>query len=50
MEKRTGSRRNEAPGPEICVTVHYADKGPSLESCMVSILTARLLKGGEPCR
>ena len=48
MEKQTASRRDGAP--ELCVTVHYADKGPSLESCMVSILSAHLSKGGEPCR
>ena len=31
---------------EIDVTIHYADNGPSLESCMVAILNAHLSKSG----
>lgn len=50
MEKRTASQRDEAPGPEIRVTVHYADKGPSLGACMVSLLNARRSKAEESCR
>ena len=50
MENGTVPRRDEAPNPEICVTVHYADKGLSLEDCMVSILNAHLPKGGESRR
>lgn len=42
MEKRIGPEESS----ELCVTVHCADKGPSLESCLVSILSARLSKGG----
>lgn len=48
MEQQTASRRDGAP--ELRVTVHYADKGPNLETCVVSILNAHLSKGGEPCR
>ena len=35
---------NEVQPTEVKVTIHYADDGPSLESCMVAILNAHLSK------
>lgn len=35
---------SEVHTTEIKVTIHYADDGPDLESCMVAILNAHLSK------
>lgn len=32
---------------EVRVTVHYEDNGPSLESCMISILNAHMSKNAN---
>lgn len=42
MEERS---KSPAQPPEIVVTIHHAQDGPSLESCLVSILSAHLSKG-----
>lgn len=41
-EKREEIQLNEVQSAEIYATIHYADDGPSLESCMVAILNAHL--------
>ena len=47
MRQPESGRKTETRPPEIQVTIHYADKGPSLESRMVSILGAHLSKQEE---
>ena len=42
--KQVEIQADEVQPAEINVTIHYADDGPSLESCMVAILNAHLSK------
>jgi len=44
VEKKANTRVRNIQTPEVKVIIHYADDGPSLESCMVSILNAHLPK------
>lgn len=34
--------QNLTKPPEISVTIHHMDNGPSLESCMISILSKHM--------
>ena len=43
MEERA-KRQNLTQPQEVTATIHYARNGPSLESCLVSILSAHLSK------
>jgi len=43
-EKETKLQENDLEVPEINVTVHYTANGPSLESCLISILSIHLSK------
>lgn len=47
MEKQEEIRPKKVQQAEIYATIHYADDGPSLESCMVAILTAHLSKSAS---
>ena len=42
MEERAKTAKNLTQPQEVTATVHYAHNGPSLESCLVSILSAHL--------
>ena len=42
MEERAKTAKNLTQPQEVTATIHYAHNGPSLESCLVSILSARL--------
>ena len=44
MEEKQGHETKTAltPAREMEVTIHHMDGGPSLESCMVSILSGRM--------
>lgn len=42
MEKETKTRGSDPQVPEINVTIHYTDNGPSLESCLISIISIHL--------
>lgn len=41
MEKKRGSGGPEKT-PEIHVTIHHTDGGPSLQDCMIAILASHL--------
>lgn len=44
MEERAKTSKNLTQPQEVTATIHYAHNGPSLESCLVSILSAHLSK------
>lgn len=44
MRKQAGPQEKAAQQPDISVTIHYTEDGPSLNDCMVSILNAHLSK------
>ena len=44
MEERVKMTKNLTQPQEVTVTIHYAHNGPSLESCLVSILSTHLSK------
>lgn len=48
METSRSARKDKPRPPEIRVTVHYAEGGPSLESRMAAVLRAHLTKSGGP--
>lgn len=48
MKNRTKRAKNPKRPQEITAAIHYARGGPSLESCLVSILSARLWKSAAP--
>ena len=39
MEERAKTAKNLTQPQEVTATIHYAHNGPSLESCLVSILS-----------
>ncbi len=48
QSKKTGeSQKNWADTKEFHVTIHYAENGPSLTSCMISILSSHMSKNAN---
>jgi len=47
MEKETKAQGSDPKLSKVCVTVHYTANGPSLESCMISILNVHLSKNAD---
>ena len=44
MKSRTKTAKDPKQPREMTTVIHYARGGPSLEACLVSILSARLWK------
>lgn len=44
MKKQAEPQKNGAQQPEIHITIHYTEDGPSLNDCMIAILSAHLSK------
>lgn len=49
VEKKTVSKpaKKRTAAPEMAVTVHHAAGGPSLEACMISILSRYMSKSED---
>ena len=44
---KSESKQDLTKPQEINVTIHHADDGPSLESCMISILSSHMTKNAN---